>query len=513
MISPEIRREVIELLSKEQFSKASELVVENILNNLKIYTTKEDKQNEMWIYKEGIYVPQGRSEIKEKVRIIMGEYYNTTFINQILAKIETDTYIESEAFFNTNIIDEIPVKNGILNVITKEISAFNQDKIFFTKLNVTYNPESKCPMIEKFLSEVLKYKDDVKVFYELAGFGLYKDYFIEKAIMCVGNGRNGKSKSIELLKRLYSPENCKNIPLSALKYDSFIISELHGKLLNLAGDISSEALKDTGIFKSLVGRDMVTTKRKYLNSLSFINHAKFIFACNELPRVYDATDGFWDRWILLEFPYKFVNQNEIDSAEPKEREFLKLIDTNIIDKITTDEELSGLLNLALEGLERLLKNKKFSYSTGTKEIKDIWIRKSDSFMAFCMDNLEQDFESGISKKEIRKEYNSYCRKHKAMGVSDKSIKATLQQIFGVVEEYNKSLEGQNQEWFWMGIRFKKDEKTKNINSKEEAIEFFKNSNESIIKTDNIPFPLYLLIELRDRGIIYNPKEDYWSYLG
>ncbi|GAH30285.1 unnamed protein product, partial [marine sediment metagenome] len=42
---------------------------------------------------------------------------------------------------------------------------------------------------------------------------------------------------------------------------------------------------------------------------------------------------------------------------------------NIIEQITTDEEMCGLLNWALIGLERLREKKQFSYSPSTKQVK------------------------------------------------------------------------------------------------------------------------------------------------
>jgi len=101
----------------------------------------------------------------------------------------------------------------------------------------------------------------------LAGFGLYKEYFIEKSIMLVGGGRNGKGKTIELLKRLVGADNCCSIPLASLRADGFSISELFRKLFNLAGDIGNQDLKDTSMFKSLTGRDLVNGKRKFMNDL------------------------------------------------------------------------------------------------------------------------------------------------------------------------------------------------------------------------------------------------------
>jgi len=135
----------------------------------------------------------------------------------------------------------------------------------------------------------------------------------------------------------------------------------------------------------------------------------------------------------------------------KDNEFIKLADPSIIDKITTDEELSGLLNLALDGLARLQKNKGFSYTKGTSEVKNMWVRKSDSFTAFCLDHIEQEEGATISKKILRNAFFKFCRKHKLKGVSDKSIKITLENEFGVSED---RLNGYGSEWGWTNIKFK-----------------------------------------------------------
>ena len=134
----------------------------------------------------------------------------------------------------------------------------------------------------------------------------------------------------------------------------------------------------------------------------------------------------------------------------KEQENHRILDPDIIDKITSEEELSGLLNLALDGLDRLLKNRDFSYSKNTSEVKEMWIRKSDSFTAFCYDHLEGDFDSSISKKDLRRFFYKYCRNHKLRGASDKGIKITLENLFGVSETQN----GDMRERVWEGIQLK-----------------------------------------------------------
>lgn len=450
-----LQKEVYIHLLDNNRDKATELIVNEIKKDNYIYTTRDDIKSEMWIYKEGIYIPQGKTFIKEFSRKILGDAFTTHLSNIIINKIEADTYISQDEFFKIDNISEIPLMNGILNIFTRELSKHTPNKIFFNKLPIEYNPSSECPNIIKHLKTILKDKDDLLVVLELIGFLLLKEYRFEKAFMFVGYGRNGKSKTIELMKRFLGAENCSNLPLRALHEESFSLSELFGKMANLASDLSRTDLEETGMIKSLIGRDTIQSKRKYLRDLNFVNFAKMIFAANELPKIYDTTDGFWTKWVLLEFPYKFIKEKEYNKLNEFEKDNYRILNPNIIEELTTSEELSGLLNLALDGLDRLLKNKDFSYSKNTKEVKDLWIRKSDSFTAFCYDHIKEDLEGKISKKELRRLYHKYRKKHKVPSCSDKAIKITLENMFGASE---------NQEWggdrdrFWEGINIKNENK-------------------------------------------------------
>ena len=449
------RERVLSLFHKKMFGEATEILVKIIEGNNHIYTTKVDKASEMYIYKDGIYIPEGESEIRVQLRNIMMDNYSEWLANQVLSKIRADTGIEFEEFFKEGEPYEIPVQNGILNIMEIELTPFTPEKIFFSKVPVEFIEGETCEKIDQFLSDVLASPEDIDVFYELAGFGLVKDYFMEKSFMFVGNGRNGKSKSIDLLKRLVGSFNCSSVPLSSLTSDSPFVQRLWKRFFNLAGDLSSKDLKETGMFKQLTGRDPISANRKYKSIVEFVNYAKLVFACNELPRVYDYSDGFWDRWILLEFPYKFVTQETYDNAKPVDKINWKIQNTNIIEEITSGDQLSGFLNMAIIGLHRLLKSKRFSYTVGTSEVKNKWIRMSDSFMAFCMDNLEVSYEEYVTKANLRRKYFEYCKKHHVSGVGDKSIKITLQEMFGVMEEYKRiSPTNVNQDYCWTGIKFK-----------------------------------------------------------
>jgi len=445
-----LQKEVFTALALKDRDAATELIVKEIENGNHIYTTRDDIKSEMWIYNEGVYVPQGKSFVKEFSRKILQQAYTTQLSNAIVSKIETDTFVEHDTFFNTNIIDEVPLNNGILNIRTRELSEHTPEKIFFNKLPIEFDESKDCPNVHKHFDSILKDKESIDVMLEIFGYLLLKEYKIEKAFMFVGYGRNGKSKTIELMKRFIGAENCSSLALRSLTDDSFSLSELFGRMANLAADLSKTDLKETGMVKSLIGRDTVQAHRKYLRDLNFVNYAKMVFAANELPKIYDTTDGFWTKWVLLEFPYQFVTQEVYNDSDKKD--MLKIMDPDIIEKLTSSDELSGLLNFALDGLDRLLDKKDFSYSKSTADVKDMWIRKSDSFTAFCYDHLEECESNSITKKKLRKIYHQYTKKHKVSSCSDKAIYITLENMFGVTDSQNSSYER-----IWDGIRLKNEE--------------------------------------------------------
>ncbi|MDD4082228.1 MAG: phage/plasmid primase, P4 family [Sphaerochaetaceae bacterium] len=468
---------VLTLLASRKRTEATELIVKWIqgekLDGQKrqtkkyIYTIRSDEKPEIWIYKEGIYVPEGKTFIQQICRDILNEAYTTSFANQVISKIQTDTFIEAKNFFENKHIEYVPVQNGLLNIFTKKITKFDPKKIFFNKLPITFDKNARCQNIIKHFKTVLKDTDDAMVMFELFGFLLIRDYKFEKAVMFIGDGRNGKGKTLELIKTFLSPENCSSIPLQQIEKDAYSIGELQNKLANISGDLSPTALNETGRFKELTGKDFISAQRKFLTRLQFVNYAKLFFSCNKLPKSKDTTNAFWERWLLFEFPYTFKTQNEINKINEKDKKNFRLKDINILEKLTTKKELSGLLNIVLDGLKNITKNKKFSYSKGTEDVKNMWIRKSDSFLAFGLDCLEADFDCKIEKPTLSKAYAEYCKKHKLSIQSQKSISETINEVLQDLLQTPITTwqEGSTGNRYWSGIRFKKGEIIEDLNSK------------------------------------------------
>lgn len=424
-----VKNKVLGYIANRKRWNATEIVVSYILNTEYIYSIRQDESQEIWIYRNGIYVPDAISYIKEVCRDIFFIFHNSNLTKQVVDKIESETFIEKDIFFQISNPSRIAVKNGILDVIEKKLYPFDPKEIHFNKINVKYDPKAVCPSIERHFNEVLKKEDDIRIIYEFFGYCLYRDYKIEKAFMLFGDGRNGKSKTVELLKRFLGAENCCNISLEQIEKDAFGLANFQNKMVNIGSDISSTALKNTGNFKQLTGHDMITTNRKNKSYISFINYAKLIFCANDLPQTKDSSSSFWNRWVMMEFPYTFLSQKEINLLPDKEKHMVKLADPEHINKLLDNYELSGLLNLALKGLERLFKNKDFSNCDSYNDIKIKWIRASDSVLSFFLDCIIIDYDSEIETGELKKAYHNYCVKYKLKSLPEKQVIEKLRNNF------------------------------------------------------------------------------------
>jgi P4 family phage/plasmid primase-like protien len=292
------------------------------------------------------------------------------------------------------------------------------------QLEVVYDPTTTCPNIMKFLREVL-YEEDIPAIQELLGYLLWRDYPAAKAWMLVGTGGNGKSTFIALVKALLGLENVSSRGLVDLERNRFATAELYGKLANLYADLEDVALKTTGRFKMLTGRDPVTAEFKYRIGFPFVNYAKLIFSCNKIPEAVDDTDAFFRRWIIISFPNQFLGHRE---------------DRNLLAKLTTPEELSGLLNFALEGLKRLQTNGwHFSNAKTTDDVRLEYIRKSSPVKAFLMDCCKPDMEGLVPKSELFSKFSEYCHLHKLPVLSSDAffkklpeVNPNLGRLYGVI---------------------------------------------------------------------------------
>jgi putative DNA primase/helicase len=261
--------------------------------------------------------------------------------------------------------------------------------------------------------------------FELIGYCFYPKYIYNKAVMLVGDGSNGKSTFLRLLKTILSAENIVGISLQELCENNFAFSSLYHKLANIYPDLPKAPLRYTGQFKLATGEDFISADRKFKERITFENYAKMFFSANELPFVSDMTTAFWRRWLVVEFKNKFA---------PVE---------NFFEKNFNKEEIEGVVNVSILAFRNVLMRNKFSFEETETDYKEIWLRKSDSIYAFLSDlkknKIIEDVPGEKTETQILYEkYLEYCNLEEIDAVSKKSFTERMEQYgYPVVRSGNK----------------------------------------------------------------------------
>jgi P4 family phage/plasmid primase-like protien len=337
-------------------------------------------------FNEGHYVP-----FETRVHEVLEENYvenlKSYFVEETMKHLQRSNYIERKEI--NKFTNKIPVKNGLLNLLTRDLEKFTPNEFFTYKLNVEYDPSAECPEWLKFLNETLR-EEDISLLQEIMGYCLLPEMPFHKLFWFYGTGRNGKDRVIKTLEHILGEENTSHLNLGEFRESRrFSLCQLYGKFLNVSSEPESKYAISTNILKLISGENLIHAELKGKNNrLAFINKAKVIVVGNAFPKVEDSSTGFWERVEVLNFPFSFTGKDCIPNIERK----------------WIPKETSGILNWMLEGLYRLKENGQFSTSKTIEETKAEFMRVSDPFRAWLNDYCVFLPEAYLTRKEA---YNSY----------------------------------------------------------------------------------------------------------
>lgn len=447
-----VKRITIELglVDTEDFFDGKRFVPKRLADYLlSVFNFKTTIDNEtVFVYNSNFYKPTGEIKIKETVESVLKENSKIHHVNEVIGHVKRSSYFNRKDFNKNKKL--LNLNNGVLNIETGEFLKHDPKFLMTSQIPINYDPEADCPKIMEFLGEVL-YEKDINIIQEFCGFSLFTDYFIRKAVILHGEGNNGKTTFLLLLQNFMGNENVSSVSMQEFDKKSFAIAELYGKYLNVYDDMPQEVMFQTGRFKQVTGGSPIMAEKKFQNPFNFVNFAKMIFSCNELPKTKDKTPAFFERIIIITFPYTFVD-NPKEEMEKK-----KKIRTKLLEDLCSKEEKSGLLNWALIGLKRLLENGSFSYSKGAEEVRIEYERKSDPVSAFVDSELIVDSEKEMDKKLCYSHYVSFCQENNYSTKSYNSFCRSLIETLGTKIHEEQPKIGDKRIRVWVGIRFKEEE--------------------------------------------------------
>ncbi|HBF6355235.1 TPA: DNA primase [Clostridioides difficile] len=384
--------------------------------------------DQLHLYKDGIYV-DGQARIEAEM------INNISNLNKA-KRSEVLSYLNLLISENTSMSEAnlIAFKNGIYNIVDDSFIEFSPEFIITNKVNWNYNPGAYSKLVDKTMNKLSCGDFEIRMLLEeVVGYCFYRRNELRKAFILTGDKANGKSTYLDMIKTLLGDENTSALDLKELS-DRFKTAELFGKLANIGDDIGDEFIANPAIFKKLVSGDRVNVERKGQNPFDFNNYSKFLFSANNIPRIKDKTGAVLDRLIIIPFNASF---------SVKDKDF----DPYIKYKLREQEAIEYLINLGLEGLKRVLKNRKFTVPDKVKKEILEYEEVNNPILGFFkeVDKIENE-----STKEIYRKYQEYCILNGLQPISNIEFSRQVVKKFGY-EVKDKRIQGKKYKVFTRAV--------------------------------------------------------------
>lgn len=399
---------------------------------------------------EGIYKSIGESILNDLVQDLLGKYADSHVKNEIQDTIEARNRADQCAIQRRTPDDnELVVGNGILNLREGELRDYTSKEYHRIRIDVDWNPDAEVAEIDSFIRGVVRGRD-VDTVYRSIAHCLLRDYPSGKAHMWAGEGSNGKGTLLKLVEEFIGTENIASRGLKRLVEYPFAAQDMEGKLANLEGDLSPGQLEDTRMLKKLTGDDHITADVKSSNDpKQFKSFATQIFAVNEVPTIPEDSFGFWRRWVYIPFPNRFEGNDKI----PKEI---------LMERLTADEELEGLLVRCVKEIQRYYETGEFYPDVDLpEEVREQMKNASNpvrDFLttAFIEVDDPNDGHGKVLKDRVVKAYYRYAEQEGLPKYTEQKLKTRIPQVEDIAVETGQSrsiTDGSNIEQVYKGIEW------------------------------------------------------------
>jgi putative DNA primase/helicase len=271
-----------------------------------------------------------------------------------------------------------------------------------------YDPTASCPSWQSFLDEVIPEIGKQSALAEFFG-SCFSDVKHEKILMLYGTGANGKSVVMEVVIGLLGKSNVVHNTLEEITDEKgYNRGNLMTALLNFSGEISDRVNPDA--LKRLASREPMNGR--YVRGKPFIvqDYCRSAFNCNVLPKVKEASDGYFRRFLIIPF--------EITIPEEKRNPELPF---RII-----ESDLPGIMNWVINGLQRLLKSDgKFTTSAASERIMAQYKEASINVEIFVKDYCASH-HGDIASTILYDAYKAFCITNEYTPVNTKEFSIQLQ---------------------------------------------------------------------------------------
>ena len=318
---------------------------------------------------------------------------NNTMCQEFKSKLQRNN-IRSIKWFNVE--NKLNMSNGVLDMETLSLSHHTDGEGFRYVLPFAYDPDATCPVFDTILHKITLGDEQMKLLlleymaYSISGM----DAGIgQKALILTGEGSNGKSVFLDILKHLVGGDNYCTLSMGTEINKLENRYQLEGKLFNISEETPNNAMVEGSIFKALVTGGEVQARKLYCDSYSMKNNAKIIMACNELPPTADSTHGMFRRLLIVPFEAVFSKHDRDYDPLIKQKAF---------------KEAAGIFNKVISVLPALRDRGFFSESEAVDETVADYMSDNDDVSTWWVDSVVPDTTGEVPASILYSLYQSHC---------------------------------------------------------------------------------------------------------
>jgi len=302
----------------------------------------------------------------------------------------------------------VQFKDKAFSIKSKKVYEVTKDFFFTNPIPWEIGDSEETPTLDKLFKEWVGEKY-VKTLYEIIAYCCYSDYPIQVLFCLYGGGCNGKSCFLKVLGNFLGKTNLCSTDLDLLvghNKSRFEIFKLYKKLACLLGETNFGILESSAILKKLTGSDMIGFEVKGKLPFDDINYAKIIIASNSLPSSEDTSEGFYRRWVIIDFPNKFKEGKDVTETIP-------------------EKEYNNLAKKVCKIIPELLEKGEFTNQGTIKQRKEKYILASNPLPMFIEHFCVNDPEGFIRYSELFTNYTKFLSTNNRRTVSKKEFSIRL----------------------------------------------------------------------------------------
>jgi len=315
------------------------------------------RSSDLWWYDGWIYRDSGADKLADAAYSVAGDLATRQKVGEVMDRLRVKLRLDPVEFNPRSGL--LGVKNGVLDCKTGEFRDYRPEDLITDEMPVAFDPAARCPVILRFIESITPDYDDRITLIDIIASGAYRKALHYIAFL-TGRGGSGSSTYVQLLQAFYGDESTEAVPLKELLSSRFALGALENSRYSI-GSEEEVGKAGTGTVKRLSGGDWISSDVKNKKRTRFRGWTKLLFTTNKIPRFDDDTWAFIRRFVEVKLPYRFLANP--DPENPADR----LADPLLIEKITTDSELSGLLNLTAFRLPWIIENKQIYRRAGMHE--------------------------------------------------------------------------------------------------------------------------------------------------